>query len=144
LRQVNTVIVVFQSSLIVPQEELYKHIKYYADGAPPDQAARYAAAADSFRMPYWDWARGENVGTVPDFFTTQMINVVHTNGFNETIWNPLYSFYFHPLTPEGFNDKVTTVHTSTYQILTIHTVGPHKLHAPLANLRRPQRRVQPS
>ncbi|KAF1911531.1 hypothetical protein BDU57DRAFT_461208 [Ampelomyces quisqualis] len=87
------------------EEELYKQVKYYADAAPPDQAGRYAAAANSFRMPYWDWARGENAGTVPDFFTTQMINVVHTNGFNETIWNPLYSFYFHPLTPSVFNDK---------------------------------------
>lgn len=57
-------------------------------------------------MPYWDWARGENAGTVPEFFTTQKITVLHTDGTNESIWNPLYSFYFHPLTPSEFNDKV--------------------------------------
>jgi hypothetical protein len=56
-------------------------------------------------MPYWDWARGVDNGPVPDFFTTQRIEVTYPDGSKELIWNPLYAFYFHPLTPEGFSEK---------------------------------------
>jgi tyrosinase len=55
-------------------------------------------------MPYWDWARGDD--TVPDFFTTQRIDVTRTDGAHDSLWNPLYSYYFHPVTPDGFDGKV--------------------------------------
>jgi tyrosinase len=90
--------------LIIPQEELYKHVQHFADTAPPDQASRYEAAANSFRMPYWDWARGED--TIPEFFTTQRIDVIRPNGTHESLWNPLYSYYFHPVTSDVFDSKV--------------------------------------
>lgn len=93
-------------SLTSRQEELYKRVQYYASTASPRAKDRFVAAANSFRMPYWDWARGESGGPVPDFFTTQMIDIVRPNGQKQELWNPLYSFYFHPLIPADFDSKV--------------------------------------
>jgi hypothetical protein len=90
----------------VIQEELYKHVQTFASTAPSDQAARYETAAQSFRIPYWDWARGEDAGPVPDFFTTPRIDVIRPDGTHDSLWNPLYSYYFHPLIPDDFNGKV--------------------------------------
>ena len=67
-------------------------------------------------MPYWDWARGEEGGTVPEFFSTEQIEIIWPNGSTEAMWNPLYSFHFNPLPSEGFNDKVCL---STDQLETI-------------------------
>jgi tyrosinase len=76
-----------------------------------DRLARYAAAANSFRMPYWDWAQGEDAGPVPEFFITKKIDVIYPDGMKETIWNPLYAFYFHPINPDGFEKKVRITFT---------------------------------
>ncbi|KAH8732679.1 hypothetical protein GQ44DRAFT_744976 [Phaeosphaeriaceae sp. PMI808] len=88
------------------EEQLYKHVQDFAkDIAPKNLTTNYTAAANSFRMPYWDWARGEDGGPIPDFFTMRKINLTYPGGFVETIYNPLYAFYFHPLTPEAFDGK---------------------------------------
>lgn len=88
------------------QEQLYRNAQYWASTAIGDQRDRYAAAARSFRMPYWDWARGEEGGAVPEFFTTEQISVSRPNGSTSSMWNPLYTYRFSALPPDGFNDKV--------------------------------------
>jgi tyrosinase len=65
-------------------------------------------------MPYWDWARGEDAGPVPDFFTTPRIDVTRPDGSHESLWNPLYSYYFHPLIPDDFDAKVQLSPLSSY------------------------------
>jgi tyrosinase len=89
------------------QQELYAHMQQIAESAPADQIDRYRWAASSFRMPYWDWAQGEQSGPVPDFFMTPTITVTTPEGNPVEISNPLYSYRFHPL-PSGvaFNGKV--------------------------------------
>lgn len=85
---------------------LHEHVVKIASQAPADQLERYNAAAESFRMPYWDWALGEKGGPVPDFFTTETITVKKTDGTEESIFNPLYTYSFHPLNPADFDEKV--------------------------------------
>jgi hypothetical protein len=58
-------------------------------------------------MPYWDWAQAN--GSVPEFFTTEKIDVTHPDGGKMSIWNPLYAFYFHPIAPEDFDKKARLV-----------------------------------
>ncbi|CAO2656503.1 Nn.00g053060.m01.CDS01 [Neocucurbitaria sp. VM-36] len=91
--------------LTLYEQVLHGHIREIASRATPDQLERYNAAAKSFRMPYWDWAQGEKGGPVPDFFTTETITVNMTDGSEALIWNPFYTYYFHPLIPEDFEGK---------------------------------------
>jgi tyrosinase len=73
--------------------------------APPDQLERYLAAANEFRMPYWDWAQGTTTGPVPDFFMTPTLTVTDIDQSQVLIYNPLYSYRFKPI-PEQFDEKV--------------------------------------
>jgi len=84
-------------------------------GAPSKEVERYAAAADAFRLPYWDWGLGGADGVVPDFFMSKTILVVELNGRETVMKNPLYSYEFHPLVPDDFDEKVGTTHSSSGQ-----------------------------
>lgn len=77
----------------------------YANGATGASRQRWKAAADSFRMPYWDWGLGEGAGSVPDFFIQEKIMADSPDGKTAEIWNPLYAFYFVSI-PDGFSGKV--------------------------------------
>ena len=101
---------VFASSANTSQEVLYKHIQHIAAEAPPAQRANYTAAAKAFRLPYWDWARGEASGPVPAFFYSQNITVTRPGGSEDSIWNPLNSYRFHPLIPNDCDGKVRSHH----------------------------------
>lgn len=82
-----------------------------AENAPADQIDRYRRAANSFRMPYWDWAQGEQSGAVPEFFMTSTIRVTTPEGRNVEIWNPLYRYDFKPVPKAGqFDGKVRLTH----------------------------------
>jgi tyrosinase len=109
---------------------LYKHVRYWAVQTYGKNLERYALAADSFRMPYWDWAQAN--GSVPEFFTTEMIDVTHPDGSEMTIWNPLYAFYFHPIPPKGFDKKVSLVNKNPQMTLTISIVPISQPHTALA------------
>lgn len=76
----------------------------YAAEARGSAVERWATAAKSFRMPYWDWAKAD--GAVPEAFMVEKIAVTRPAGYEQTIWNPLYTYYFHPLVPDGFEAKV--------------------------------------
>jgi hypothetical protein len=75
-------------------------------GAPADQVDRYSSAADSFRIPYWDWAQGKAGGGVPAFFTDPSIVVSTPDGTEREMSNPLYAYRFRPLIPGDFTGKV--------------------------------------
>ncbi|KAL5113579.1 hypothetical protein ACEQ8H_008527 [Pleosporales sp. CAS-2024a] len=94
------------------EEQLYKRVQEYADEAHADNWDVYQAAAKSFRMPYWDWALGESGGPVPDFFTHETLDIVRPSGETYQLWNPLYSFYFHPLNPSDFDSKWSTLNST--------------------------------
>ncbi|KAJ4338353.1 hypothetical protein N0V95_008089 [Ascochyta clinopodiicola] len=72
-----------------------------AENAPADQIDRYRWAAYSFRLPYWDWAQGEQSGSVPEFFMTPTTVVTTPEGRSMEIWNPLYKYEFKPVPSAG-------------------------------------------
>ncbi|KAI1583306.1 hypothetical protein PtrARCrB10_03282 [Pyrenophora tritici-repentis] len=75
-----------------------------ATQAPTDKVERYLAAANEFRIPYWDWAQGTNSGPVPEFFTNPMLTVTNTDGVSTPMSNPLYSYQFNPIS-DRFDEK---------------------------------------
>jgi hypothetical protein len=77
-----------------------------ASNAPADQSERYLAAANEFRVPYWDWAQGTKTGPFPAFLTTETISVIDTDGTQAEIHNPLYSYKFKTI-PDNFDKKVS-------------------------------------
>jgi hypothetical protein len=94
-------------------------------------------------MPYWDWARGESGGPVPDFFTMKMVDIVKPSGERYELWNPLYSFYFHPLRSEDFDHKVRQIsavlhddtdHCSGASSMPL-SAGPTPMHGTLSQTR---------
>ncbi|KAF2831707.1 Di-copper centre-containing protein [Ophiobolus disseminans] len=87
------------------EEEVYKQVQAYAAEARGDSAERWRSAANSFRIPYWDWAKSNDGSSVPESFTQERIEVTRASGGRHTIWNPLYAFYFHPLIPADFESK---------------------------------------
>jgi len=91
------------------QQVMSNHVHDIALQAPADQLEQYLRAADEFRIPYWDWARGTMTGPVPDFFTTPTLTLTTTDGVSMPFSNPLYSYRFRPI-PDGFDDKVSLNH----------------------------------
>jgi hypothetical protein len=94
--------------------------------APADQVDRYITAADSFRMPYWDWARGKAGGGVPEFFTEPFVTVANLNGTTEEIRNPLYAYGFRPLIPRDFAGKVRSPLTLLTKLI-VRDSGPQRI-----------------
>ncbi|KAI4915846.1 hypothetical protein J4E90_004292 [Alternaria incomplexa] len=86
------------------EQALSSHVYDIAKKAPADQIERYLKAANEFRIPYWDWAQGNTIGPVPDFFTAPEIAVTDTDGSLTVVSNPLYSYKFNPI-PAGFDHK---------------------------------------
>jgi len=86
------------------QQVLYQHIIDAVNDFPAGSVRqRYAAAALSWRAPYWDWAapppEGESV--YPTSLSTPQVTVTMPNG-TITIPNPLYSYDFHPVSRQDF------------------------------------------
>ena len=61
----------------------------------------YVAAAQQFRIPYYDWAAypARGAPALPPALSSPKVTVFDTDGQTKSIDNPLYSFYFHPLNP---------------------------------------------
>ncbi|KAK5114494.1 hypothetical protein LTR62_002429 [Meristemomyces frigidus] len=86
------------------EQVLYQHIVEAVNEFPAGAVRqRYAAAALSWRHPYWDWAADPPVGesVFPDSLGSPFINVTMPNG-TMAIANPLYSYEFHPLSVSDF------------------------------------------
>jgi len=64
---------------------------------------KYAKAASTFRVPYWDWAAQPPTGlqTLPAVFTSQTVSVTTPSG-QQTIQNPLFHYEFAPLDTANF------------------------------------------
>ncbi|KAK2010547.1 Di-copper centre-containing protein [Colletotrichum eremochloae] len=71
----------------------------------PTDRALYQAAAEDFRIPYWDWATPPPLGktTYLPEFEEAGIQVNGPKGW-QLIANPLYSYKFRPLDPDVFSE----------------------------------------
>ncbi|KAF2278156.1 Di-copper centre-containing protein [Westerdykella ornata] len=94
------------------EQELYRHIQRIAQQFPANLKARYIAAAQDFRIPYWDWGLGPKGGSVPDFLLSMTIEVLETDGTVKQIPNPLCRYEFHPLVAGDFESKWAAFNTT--------------------------------
>ncbi|CAI6332145.1 unnamed protein product [Periconia digitata] len=69
-------------------------------------------AADAFRIPYWDWALGQQGEEFPDIFTTPLATVIGPDGNQQTIPNPLYQYQFHPASSSDFESPWAQMNTT--------------------------------
>lgn len=97
---------------------MYNVVQYIASLYPAGpQRARFQEAAQTFRMPYWDWAAMPpnnqsvlpfSVGGEPDIMADG------PNGL-QLIANPLFTYTFKPLDPSIFPDfPVSFLHLSEF------------------------------
>ena len=74
------------------EQILWNNAQVIAGKYTGTQKATYQAAAQKFRMPYWDWAAN---ATIPDVVNTPRISINTPTG-RQTVDNPLYTYKFHP------------------------------------------------
>ena len=75
------------------QQIVWNNAQQIAGTYPDSQKANYQAAAQTLRVPYWDWA---SHATLPDVVSQPMINI-NTPVGSKSIVNPLYNYTFHIL-----------------------------------------------
>jgi len=74
------------------QQIFWNHAQEIASTYLEPRRAEYQAAAQTLRMPYWDWSINP---TMPDVVNQPMINIDAPDG-TQSIVNPLYNYTFHP------------------------------------------------
>ncbi len=79
----------------VVQQIVWNNAQQIAASYPDAQKARYQAAAQILRVPYWDWAT-HATSTMPDVVSQPVITINTPKG-SQSIVNPLYNYTFHPL-----------------------------------------------
>jgi tyrosinase len=129
------------------EQLLWNNTQTIAKRYPTTNRATYQAAADSFRIPYWDWASGSSI---PSSLTSSRITINTPTG-SQRITNPLYRYVFRPTigapdfpSGEGFqnapyttrdsraasniNANAASIHDRTYLLLSRQTE-----YAPFSN-----------
>lgn len=84
--------------LALYESALYNYVQQVASQYTGSDAATYQAAADTWRMPYWDWA---STPQMPASVSAPVISITGPSG-QMTINNPLYNYTFHPLSKTDF------------------------------------------
>jgi tyrosinase len=89
--------------LALYEQVLYQHILEAVNEFPEGELRqRYAIAASTWRVPYWDWAAPPQSGSVyASVLAAPTIQVTTASGDAE-IANPLYSYKFHPVSGADF------------------------------------------
>jgi tyrosinase len=78
--------------LALYEQLLWNNTQTIAKQYPSSNRATYQAAADSFRIPYWDWASS---ATIPSALTSSSLTINTPTG-SRTITNPLFRYVFRP------------------------------------------------
>lgn len=79
--------------VILMEQTIQAHARAIAATFPAASRARWQAAADRMRLPYYDWADRHYGGRIPPVMTTPTITVTRPAG-PATIANPLYQYNF--------------------------------------------------
>lgn len=71
---------------------------------PEEEVQEQLKAANSLRLPFWDWALDPATpeGVMPESLRREKASVVYPNGTRSEIPNPLYQYTFHPMNPDDF------------------------------------------
>jgi tyrosinase len=98
------------------QQVLQQHAKTIAGQYTVDQD-RWTAAAESLRLPYWDW--GVNAIPPDEVIALPTLNIpLPPNGTVTAFGNPLYGYKFNPIPPQfqrPFNTWSQTLRHPTTQ-----------------------------
>lgn len=80
------------------QQQVASVVASFPAGALHD---KYAAAATTMRLPYWDWAAAPPSGlpTFPYVVSNKYVDGVVTPNGTKTLLNPLFRYGFNPLVP---------------------------------------------
>jgi tyrosinase len=92
--------------LISSQQILVTHAKTIANKYTGSNKAAYVSAANTLRIPYWDWASNSQI---PATVSTQTISVNTPSG-QKSLRNPLYKYNFQnfPFTYANFGGTIGT------------------------------------
>lgn len=89
--------------LALYEQAFYSVVQSTVSSFPSSQQSRWAAAAATLRIPYWDWAveppSGQN--NIPSAITNPSVTLTTPTG-TQTFANPLLAYAFHPLDSSGF------------------------------------------
>ncbi|ETS87554.1 hypothetical protein PFICI_01382 [Pestalotiopsis fici W106-1] len=88
------------------EQTLFTIVQTIAAWYPDEQRETFQRAADTFRIPYWDWAMKPSNGSsvFPSIlWGSSKIEVDGPNG-KQNISNPLFSYVFNPLNPGIFEE----------------------------------------
>jgi tyrosinase len=84
------------------EQALYAVVQGIAKQFPAEIRDKYVAAAQTFRLPYFDWAMMPPAGSsaFPTSLSSSTVSVVDVDGKTKSLANPFYQFSFHPVNPE--------------------------------------------
>jgi len=91
--------------LALYEQALYAVIQQVATQFPPEVRDRYVAAAQTFRIPYWDWAAKGPGSAFPSSISSPQATIIDVDGATKQIPNPLYSYQFPARASEGDLDN---------------------------------------
>lgn len=88
------------------QQTVYNITQMIAAWYPDNRRESFKKAAESFRLPYWDWAMKPPNGTSVFPSAVGDSPAVEVDGPNgkQNISNPLFSYTFKPLDPVIFEE----------------------------------------
>lgn len=91
--------------LVLIEQELYKNVQQAAEVFEEKQPGMKAwkAAAQDFRMPFWDWADPKQLSVLPDDATPAKIKVWTPDSYpkEDSVDNRLYHYIFSSNSQEG-------------------------------------------
>ncbi|RVD80225.1 uncharacterized protein DFL_008127 [Arthrobotrys flagrans] len=115
----------YEGSLHAHVQKIAKEFK-----AGTEDSTKALAAAQDWRMPYWDWATN---ATIPELIgNTPRVTVRMPNGQDETIDNPLYSYKYNFANAQTQKNELPSQPFSTAKQTT--RVSIDTLNAQLANI----------
>ena len=77
----------------LPQQIISQNAQNIAQTYPDSSIDEYVAAAQTLRLPYWDWTMDADIPAIANVSTIQ----INTPNGPQTIDNPLYHYAFPPL-----------------------------------------------
>ncbi|KAE9377099.1 Di-copper centre-containing protein [Stipitochalara longipes BDJ] len=109
--------------LVLVEQLLASHVQAIAQSY---NSTIYEAAANNFRLPYWDWA---SIPAMPDVVSEQYIQITTASGV-KTVSNPLYQYKFpSSLNPSYFPASDGPITQDPYTIRDVTSTVNAKLQA---------------
>lgn len=99
--------------LVLLEQTMHAHAQTIASKYTGASAATYKSAAETLRLPYWDWASDPDAAIPP--VTTQPTIKINTPTGPADVHNPLYSYRFQtfPFTDPDFQDQAVSQFNET-------------------------------